>query len=197
MYYSPAERLNTDSKYGRTIERSIYLSDQVIPAPTFSQIEQIFSQAVSEGRITVAQKVAALSHYTEIEATDGQAYRSPFSMRAVMDMAGEWTPELERAFQNFKEGKFDARDLEVIVQPIKQFTASNVTHELSNGSVRRVPTQHKNSELLLMSSFLMAGVLNKSPQLRALMDFLEESFDPNNPDSGIEDRKSTRLNSSH
>ena len=186
MYYSPAERLNTDSKYGRTIERSIYLSDQVIPAPTFSQIEQIFSQAVSEGRITVAQKVAALSHYTEIEATDGQAYRSPFSMRAVMDMAGEWTPELERAFQNFKEGKFDARDLEVIVQPIKQFTASNVTHELSNGSVRRVPTQHKNSELLLMSSFLMAGVLNKSPQLRALMDFLEESFDPNNPDSGID-----------
>lgn len=186
MYYSPAERLNTDSKYGRTIERSIYINDQIISAPTFNQIEEIFSKAVKDGRITVAQKVAALSHYVDIEATDGQAYRSPFSMRAVMDMAGEWTPELERAFQNFKEGKFDARDLEVIVQPIKQFTASNVTHELSNGSVRRVPTQHKNSELLLMSSFLMAGVLNKSPQLRALMDFLEESFDPNNPDSGID-----------
>ena len=187
MYYSPSQKLNTESKYGRTTERNIYINDFVTAAPTLQQIDQIFSEAVKEGRITERQRVTSLSLYSEIEATDGQAFRCPSSMRAVLDMAGDWNDDMERAFNNFKEGTWDGRDFDVIFQPIKQFTATSIPKDSGVfGRVRKVPTQHKNSELMLTAAFMMAGALGKSEKIRAIMDYMEESFIEGNPDAGID-----------
>lgn len=186
MYYSPAERLNTHSKYGREKERSIYLNDLTIPAPTYQSIDNIFTEAVESGRINAEQKASIMQAYQTVEVTDGQALRSLSSMRAVLDMAGEWTNELDRAFTNIKENKWDARDMDVLIQPIKQFTATNTSQEIGPNTYRKVPTQHKNSELLLMASYMLSGNMHKSPVMRAINDFLEDSFDPNDKNAGID-----------
>lgn len=110
-----------------------------------------------------------------INETDAQAYRSLSSYRAVLDMAGKWTPAMEESYTRLKDGTWTAQDYDMVFQPFKPFMYTQVAREVGvdeNGEkiYMKVPVQNKNSELLLLP---MLGVEKESSTLKALNDFME------------------------
>jgi len=71
----------------------------------------------------------------QVEVTDAQAYRSLSSYRAIMDMSGQWTPEMQRVFDKLKkmqkgeDVKFDANDFNTIWQPKKPFVYTQIANQ--------------------------------------------------------------------
>lgn len=148
--HAPSLRLNTKSKYGREFERTIYISDQLISSTVGAEIKSIVLSMYKEGKFTDVQAASIIAKYgisnykdtngksyykvgraiiptEKINVTDGQAFRSLSSMRAILDMSGEWTDEMERAYNNIKNGIFDYRDLEVFWQPKKPFVYTQIS----------------------------------------------------------------------
>lgn len=148
--HAPSLRLNTKSKYGREFEKTIYISDQLISSTVGAEIESIVLSMYKEGKFTDVQAASIIAKYgvsnykdtngksyykvgraiiptEKINVTDGQAFRSLSSMRAVLDMSGEWTDEMERAYNNIKEGIFDYRDLEIMWNSKKPFVYTQIS----------------------------------------------------------------------
>jgi len=107
-----------------------------------------------------------------VNETDAQAYRSLSSRRAVADMAGQWTSQMQHTYDNFKKGTWDMQDFNTLWNAEKPFlyTQTEVNSGV-DGQVIKVPVQNKNSETLL----LMMGLMGKSPELSALEEFMEKN----------------------
>ena len=174
--YAAGTRLNTNSPYGRKVEKTIYISDDIITSPTYKPLKKLLYEAYQEGKISKMDYDSILHKFKDINATDGQAYRSLSSYRSIMDMLGLWNEDLEATFNRLKSGEWDMGDINAIFQTIKPFVFGHVNTPNGLGSFMKVPHQNKNSEFLLLATYQTLGTaLTKSEQLKALNDFMENN----------------------
>jgi hypothetical protein len=187
--YAAGTKLNTNSQYGRKTERTIYLKDQEITSSGYHDIKVSLDRAVQLGHIQSFDRDNILHMFREINVADAQAYRSISSMRAVLDMLGAWTPEMQKAVAKFdpkfdpdnsenKEGEsnWTMADFNIIWQTIKPFVFTQIEKPDGLGGVIKVPHQNKNSEFLLLSMYQMvANSMGGSPKLKAINRFMEDN----------------------
>lgn len=171
--YASGIKLNTNSKYGKEKENTIYLHDLINTSSYYDNIKEGLNEAVKDKRISKADADVILNKFKNVNATDAQAFRTLDSYRSVMDMLGSWTPEMEQTFERFKAGNWDMSDFYTIWQTIKPFLYTQVSTDDGLGNKIKVPHQNKNSEFLLLSSYqLFSNLLGKSDKMRALNDFM-------------------------
>lgn len=173
--YAAGSKLNTNSKYGRKIERTIYLKDNIITSANYTDIKSNIMQAVKEKRLSREEGLAILDKFKDINQTDAQAYRSLSSYRAVLDMMGLWTDDMQRAFDNLQKGIYDSRDFDIVWQTIKPFVFTQIDKNDGLGGHIKVPHQNKNSEFLLLAAYdILNSVMSKSPKFIGLNRFMED-----------------------
>ena len=174
--YAAGTKLNTNSQYGRTTERTIYLADQIVTSSSYHDIKVSLNRAVQAGHIKSFDRDAILNKFKDINVADAQAYRSLSSMRAVLDMMGAWTPEMQQAMDRFDSGQWDMADFNIVWQTIKPFVFTQIEKPDGLGGNIKVPHQNKNSEFLLLAMYQMvANSMGKSPKLRAINRFMEDN----------------------
>ena len=175
--YAAGNKLNTNSTYGKKIEKVVYLEDLEMTSQTFDGVKKILQKAVKDGRISASIAKGMISKFKNINATDAQAFRSPQSLRSVYDMLGMWTEEMETALKHFKKGTWTGEDFDVVWQTIKPFTYTQISKSsgTDQGNIK-VPHQNKNSEFVLLATFnYIAAATSQSPQLKALVQFMESN----------------------
>ena len=181
--HAPALRMNTQATYkgeriGRDWERTIYLMDDEIVSSVLSDIEIVLDERVKNGEMTKADRDSIINKFKEVNVADAQAYRSLSSYRAILGMSGQWTDDMERAYNNFKEGTWNMADFNIIWQTKKPYVYTQVNNMSGVGGHTgiKTPVQHKNSEFLLLAMHeLVAGPLGRSSKLRAINEFMEEN----------------------
>lgn len=173
--YAAGTKLNTNSPYGRKIEKTVYIKDNIATSPTYVPLKELFKKAYEEGKISEMDYDALLYKFKNVNATDGQAYRSLSSYKSILDMLGNWTDEMEAAFNRITNDEWDISDLEIIWQTIKPFVFSQTSTPDGLGDYIKVPHQNKNSEFLLLATYqVLNSILNRSPQIIALNKFMED-----------------------
>lgn len=203
--HSPADRLDTAAEYngeivGKDIENSITLADQEIISTILKDLEEMIIQEHKVGNIddyTAANilakfgynnhtdsegkefaKIGSIMVPTEkVNVTDGQAYRGLESYRDVRIMSQGWNDDFERAYQNIINDTWTYADLNMMLQPIKPFTYTQVGRDSGVTGFGRIktPIQHKNSEFVLFAVYeKLAGKLGKSSKLLQINKFMRD-----------------------
>ena len=179
--YAAGNRLNVNTKYGRRIENTIYVADHIVTASKYTLVKKSLDNAVENGRMNADERDIILGQLKNINAADAQAFRNPFAFRAVLDMMGSWSDEMDDAFNRIINNKYDAGDFTIIWQTIKPFVFTNVPTDNGLGGRMRVPHQHKNSEYLSLAFYDMIAMstaknmtLKNSEWLRGLGQFFNE-----------------------
>lgn len=157
------------------IETCLYFQDIELNA------EELNSEFMELMKRLYVEKPKVYDSYKKSSLTDGQGYRSLTSYRKVLGMAGQWTAEMERAYNQImnmrtlygknpipKEELRKIEELAVIFRPLKPYM---FTHEqLSVGSDRQIiPVQHKYAEAVLIPELLPQG-----SKLRDMAYYMEE-----------------------
>ena len=179
--HAPALRMNTKATYkgkriGRDWEKTIYLKDDEIVSSVLSDIETVLDERVKKHEMTKTDRDNIINKFKEVNVADAQAYRSLSSYRAVLGMSGQWTDEMEQAYNNFKNGTWNIADFNIIWQTKKPYVYTQINNMsgVEGHTDIKTPVQHKNSESLLLAMYaLVAGPLGKSEKLRAINDFME------------------------
>lgn len=193
--HAPGLKGNSQAKWnGQTImdgkTRTIYIADfDIVVSDAIENIKQVF-ESKAEKLEQVNPKEAAqfmeqskhiIEAFENINVTDAQGYNSPTSYRKKAIAFGKWDDKLEEVYQKIKEGKYETRDLEVMMQPLKPFIYSNATKEsVGRLDTLKVGMQNKNSEylLLMMDAILQGDTNTESPtksKLSAIYQVMEES----------------------
>lgn len=180
--HSPALRLNTKATYkgeriGRDWEKTVYLKDEEIASTLLSDIQTVLDERVEKGEMSKIDRDNILYKFKSVNVADAQAYRSLSSYRAILGMSGQWTDEMERAYNNFKEGTWNIADFNIIWQTKKPFVYTQINNKsgIEGHTGIKTPVQHKNSEFLLLAMHeLIAGPFKKSNKLRAINEFMEK-----------------------
>ena len=181
--HAPALRMNTKATYkgeriGRDWERTVYLKDDEITSSVLSDIETVLDERVKKGEMTKIDRDNIVNKFKEVNVADAQAYRSLSSYRAILGMSGQWTDEMEQAYNNFKNGTWNIADFNIIWQTKKPYVYTQVNNMsgVEGHTGIKTPVQHKNSEFPLLAIYgLIAGPLGKSSKLRAINEFMEEN----------------------
>ena len=179
--HSPALRLNTKATFkgeriGRDWEKTIYLKDDVIVSTILDDIKAILNQKVKNGEMLKIDRDNIINKFRNVNVADGQAYRSLSSYKAILGMSGQWTDEMEQAYNNFKSGQWNIADFNIIWQTKKPFLYTQINNNsgIEGKSGIKTPIQHKNSEFLLLAMHeLISGPLGKSGKLKAINEFME------------------------
>ena len=166
--YSPALRIYNEMK---PTERVVYLSDEVVVSSVLEDVKEVLDIAKKEGRLTTEEYNSILDKYQNCNLTDGQAYRTLDSYKAIQEAQGRWTNEMEATYQRFLAEQWSYEDFMTIFQPIKPFLYT--TMNLGEGI--KGPVMHKNSEyLLLAASAMISHKLHSNWKLRALDNFMKK-----------------------
>lgn len=194
--YAAGTKLNTNSPYGRKVERTIYLTDDEITSNSYLDIKKSLDDAVKLGHITASERDNILSKFKEVNVADAQAYRSISSMRAVLDMMGAWDDNMQESYKRIKDGKWSAKDFNIVWQTIKPFVFTQIQKPDGLGGTMKVSHQNKNSEFLLLALHnVIASSLSKSPKLRAINRFMEKhNIDVIQFESAVKAGKQGRVN---
>lgn len=180
--HAPALRLNTKATYkgkkiGRDWERTIYLKDDEIISSVLEDIKTVLDERVRRNEMTKLDRDNILSKFRKVNVADAQAYRSLSSYRAILGMSGQWTDDMEQAYNNFKNGDWNIKDFNIIWQTKKPYVYTQVNNNsgIEGHTGIKTPVQHKNSEFLLLAMHeLIAGPLGRSDKLRAINEFMED-----------------------
>lgn len=176
--YAAGTKLNTNSKYGRRIERTMYLADQIITSADFIGIKKNILKAIKEGRLSKIEADSILYKFKDINVADAQAFRSISSFRAVLDMMGLWTDQMAATVERFERGEWDIKDFNTVWQTIKPFVFTQIDKPDGRDGRIKVPHQNKNSEFLLLSMYALVSnsmVGKQSPRMAALNRFMEDN----------------------
>ena len=181
--HAPALRLNTKATYkgkriGRDWERTIYLKDDEIISSVLEDIKTVLDERVRKNEMTKLDRDNILSKFRKVNVADAQAYRSLSSYRAILGMSGQWTDDMEQAYNNFKNGDWNIKDFNIIWQTKKPYVYTQVNNNsgIEGHTGIKTPVQHKNSEFLLLAMHeLIAGPLGRSGKLRAINEFMEDN----------------------
>lgn len=168
------EYVLADSNGNVRPERSIYLSDDVRPSKHIKEVEEIIDDKIKKGELTLVDKAVILGKWKDTNITDAQAIRTLKSYRAVQIAADMWSDDAERAYNNIKRGTWTARDFVELWNTTKPFLYTQTNQSDGVGGTIRVPTIHKNSELVGLTEAIFGAILNKSSKLKGTMDFMEE-----------------------
>lgn len=179
--HAPALRLNTKATYkgkriGRDWERTIYLKDDEIISSVLEDIKTVLDERVRRNEMTKLDRDNILSKFRKVNVADAQAYRSLSSYRAILGMSGQWTDDMEQAYNNFKNGDWNIKDFNIIWQTKKPYVYTQVNNNsgIEDHTGMKTPVQHKNSEFLLLAMHeLIAGPLGRSGKLKAINEFME------------------------
>ena len=141
--HAPALRLNTKATYkgeriGRDWERTIYLKDDEIISSVLDDIKEVLNEKVKKGEMTSLDRDFIISKFKEVNVADAQAYRSLSSYRAILGMSGQWTDDMEQAYNNFKEGNWNIKDFNIIWQTKKPYVYTQV-NEIAGYHKKEVP----------------------------------------------------------
>ena len=192
--HAPAERLNTLATWNgkpvlvnndgsrRTTRRVIYLKDNILPANSMDSINEILEARVKDkdDAFTAYDKAAIMSIFNKVNVADAQAYNTLPSFRSTQIMAGMWSDAEETAYNNIMENKWTASDFLVLWNTRKPYLYTQKNQPDGMGGIMKVPTQHKNSEFLLLTGAMFGQILHSS-KLQALNDFMVK----NNIDSAM------------
>lgn len=181
--HAPALRLNTKATYkgeriGRDWEKTIYLKDDEIVSSALEDIKTVLDEKVKKGEMTKLDRDNILSKFRKVNVADAQAYRSLSSYRAILGMSGQWTDDMEQAYNNFKNGDWNIKDFNIIWQTKKPYVYTQVNNNsgIEGHTGIKTPVQHKNSEFLLLAMHeLIAGPLGGSNKLKAINKFMEDN----------------------
>lgn len=181
--HAPALRLNTKATYkgeriGRDWERTIYLKDDEIISSVLEDIKTVLDERVKRNEMTRIDRDNILSKFRKVNVADAQAYRSLSSYRAILGMSGQWTDDMEQAYNNFKNGDWSIKDFNIIWQTKKPYVYTQVNNNsgIEGHTGIKTPVQHKNSEFLLLAMHeLIAGPLGGSSKLKAINKFMEDN----------------------
>lgn len=181
--HAPALRMNTKATYkgeriGRDWERTIYLKDDEVVSSVLSDIETVLDERVKKGEMPKMDRDNIINKFKAVNVADAQAYRSLSSYRAILGMSGQWTDEMEQAYNNFKNGTWNIADFNIIWQIKKPYVYTQISNMsgVEGHTGIKTPVQHKNSEFLLLAMHeLIAGPLSKSSKLKAINEFMEEN----------------------
>lgn len=192
--HAPAERLNTLATWNgkpvlvnndgsrRTARRVIYLKDNILPANSMDSINEILEARVKDKNdaFTAYDKAAIMSIFNKVNVADAQAYNTLPSFRSTQIMAGMWSDAEETAYNNIMNNKWTASDFLVLWNTRKPYLYTQKNQPDGMGGIMKVPTQHKNSEFLLLTGAMFGQILHSS-KLQALNDFMVK----NNIDSAM------------
>lgn len=192
--HAPAERLNTLATWNgkpvlvnndgsrRTVRRVIYLKDNILPANSMDSINEILEARVKDkdDAFTAYDKAAIMSIFNKVNVADAQAYNTLPSFRSTQIMAGMWSDAEETAYNNIMNNKWTASDFLVLWNTRKPYLYTQKNQPDGLGGIMKVPTQHKNSEFLLLTGAMFGQILHSS-KLQALNDFMVK----NNIDSAM------------
>lgn len=181
--HAPALRLNTKATYkgeriGRDWERTIYLKDDEIVSSVLEDIKTVLDERVRRNEMTKIDRDYIISKFRKVNVADAQAYRSLSSYRAILGMSGQWTDDMEQAYNNFKSGNWNIKDFNIIWQTKKPYVYTQVNNNsgIEGHTGIKTPVQHKNSEFLLLAMHeLIAGPLERSGKLKAINKFMEDN----------------------
>ena len=181
--HAPALRLNTKATYkgeriGRDWERTIYLKDDEIVSSVLEDIKTVLDERVRRNKMPKIDRDNIINKFRKVNVADAQAYRSLSSYRAILGMSGQWTDDMEQAYNNFKNGDWNIRDFNIIWQTKKPYVYTQVNNNsgIEGHTGIKTPVQHKNSEFLLLAIHeLIAGPLGKSGKLKAINKFMEDN----------------------
>lgn len=181
--HAPALRLNTKATYkgeriGRDWERTIYLKDDEIVSSVLEEIKTVLDERVRRNEMTKIDRDNIISKFRNVNVADAQAYRSLSSYRAILGMSGQWTDDMEQAYNNFKNGDWNIKDFNIIWQTKKPYVYTQVNNNsgIKGHTGIKTPVQHKNSEFLLLAMHeLIAGPLGRSGKLKAINKFMEDN----------------------
>lgn len=183
--HAPAERLNTLATWNgkpvlvnndgsrRTTRRVIYLKDNILPANSMDSINEILEARVKDKNdaFTAYDKAAIMSIFNKVNVADAQAYNTLPSFRSTQIMAGMWSDAEETAYNNIMNNKWTASDFLVLWNTRKPYLYTQKNQPDGMGGIMKVPTQHKNSEFLLLTGAMFGQILHSS-KLQALNDFM-------------------------
>lgn len=181
--HAPALRLNTKATYkgeriGRDWERTIYLKDDEVVSSVLEDIKTVLDERVRRNEMTKMDRDNIISKFRKVNVADAQAYRSLSSYRAILGMSGQWTDDMEQAYNNFKNGDWNIKDFNIIWQTKKPYVYTQVNNNsgIEGHTGIKTPVQHKNSEFLLLAMHeLIAGPLGRSSKLKAINKFMEDN----------------------
>lgn len=181
--HAPALKMNTKATYkgeriGRDWERTIYLKDDEIVSSALENIKTVLDERVRRNEMTKIDRDNIISKFKNVNVADAQAYRSLSSYRAILGMSGQWTDDMEQAYNNFKNGDWNIKDFNIIWQTKKPYIYTQVNNNsgIEGHTGIKTPVQHKNSEFLLLAIHeLIAGPLGRSGKLKAINKFMEDN----------------------
>lgn len=141
--HAPALRLNTKATYkgeriGRDWERTIYLKDDEIVSSVLEDIKTVLDERVRRNEMTKIDRDNIISKFRNVNVADAQAYRSLSSYRAILGMSGQWTGDMEQAYNNFKNGDWNIADFNIIWQTKKPYVYTQV-NEIAGYHKKQVP----------------------------------------------------------
>lgn len=181
--YAAGTKLNTLSEYGKKYYKTIYLVDSIITSPSYNDIKKSLYDAADAGHITKDDRDFILKQLESINVADAQAYRSLDSIRSVLDMMGQWTPETQATYDHITSGDWNMDDLNTIWQTLKPFVYTQVDSSDGIGGRMKVPHQNKNSEFALLYAYVAVSTgssrdghikTKTSDKLKAMADFMKK-----------------------
>ena len=116
-----------------------------------------------------------LAPYNTTEVTDGQGFITLDRFRDIKIQYGEWGHIQERMYNKLQNGEYDESSVTTIFQTMKPFM---FTHVWNEDLKKYIPTQHKNSEMVLLPQ--LAYLKNDkgeyvNPELAKLLKFMTDN----------------------
>ena len=197
--HAPGKLLSLEA---RDFNNELYSTDGIERCVYFDDIEVAANPAFLEAIKAHFGEDSRYAKYLSNTLTDGQGYRTLDSYRKVKGMSGEWTREMENAYNEIKSlrsryGKEDdispedlkkIADLAIVFQPIKPYMYTVENYAINDADVLKIPVQHKYAEAVLIPELLPKG-----SKLRDMAYWMEEHVDESGKSAPIDLIGSTKI----
>lgn len=197
--HAPGKLLSLEAK---DFNDELYSADGIERCVYFDDIEVTANPAFLEAIKAHFGEDSRYAKYLSNTLTDGQGYRTLDSYRKVKGMSGEWTREMENAYNEIKSlrsryGKEDdispedlkkIADLAIVFQPIKPYMYTIENYAINDADVLKIPVQHKYAEAVLIPELLPKG-----SKLRDMAYWMEEHVDESGKSAPIDLIGSTKI----
>ena len=166
-------------------ETCIYFEDIEVSADQefLDVIAATYGVTFDEEGNPIGKNAEIYKKYTENTLTDGQGYRTLTSYRKVLGMAGQWTREMENAYNQIMtiretygknaiptEELRKIEELAVIFKPIKPYMFTHEYLPINSNDSQIIPVQHKYAEAVLIPELLPQG-----SKLKDIAYYMEEN----------------------
>lgn len=184
--HSPGLHVMHNDQYDDGYFRTVHISDQTMREEISTNIQVALEEYLENHKATMTAAeiedyknmiTAILDKLSDALVTDGQSFNSISSARKKLLMQGEWTEDMETAYDEISKGNFNINNLAILIQPVKPFVTAQLPKysDSPTMSLRKVPVQEKNSEYTLILAEALARSSGKRSKLVAISDFMERT----------------------